>query len=539
MNRVEIKRKQILGFTQLLWIITWVVLGRMICDNGVTYLAVAIEGMSFMVSLLAERVPDALGRMLRGRYARGQFKNADIVKRGALIWQAVWAAIGGSVLFLLAGILTEKVFLIPYGMLAMRILSVAVTVRVLSCVFLGYFQGRGVQIPTIMVAVLRQLFYLGLCILFVNKLKAYGAKVEPLLLDDALSSMYGAAGMAAAIVVTELFLLLFIVLLYLGSHKKKEEQGLKRTENFVSTVTGLFGNAAPYTTVDLLVRMPVWLGLLFYMRAFGQAENAEWVYGTYYSGYLLVMSIPIIIVSCLLHPLAARTAVSARKGESRLAKDIAGASLHGGFCGGLFLTVMFAVLHKQFASIFAVREVADVMIVAEVTVSDMICKGSPVILFAILSGVCIRILIYMGKNSKVLCSLFGYVAAFVIGAWLCLHTWELDIAGLVYGVCIAAAVLCLVSGFLVIRQLRIKMNLLYWFAIPMGAAAVSGLICIVLEKILASHMGTAVLIVCLPISMIVYLAVLILFHSFDRQEFEYLPGGKLLFGLCEMVGIKL
>ena len=79
MNQVEVRKKQIHAIISLLGIVTWLLLGRWIGYHGIAYFAVAAECLAFVLSFLAERVPDALGRLLRGRSARGQYKNPGSV----------------------------------------------------------------------------------------------------------------------------------------------------------------------------------------------------------------------------------------------------------------------------------------------------------------------------------------------------------------------------------------------------------------------------------------------------------------------------
>ena len=51
-------------------------------------------------------------------------------------------------------------------------------------------------------------------------------------------------------------------------------------------------------------------------------------------------------------------------------------------------------------------------------------------------------------------------------------------------------------------------------------------------------MGKVILLViCLAVSGTVYWAVLLLLRNFSEQELEHIPGGKLIFGLGQMLNI--
>lgn len=597
MNQTEVMRKQIQAFAYVVWAVIWLILGRWIGYNGIACFAVAMECFFVLTSFLADRVPDTLGRMLRSCVSRGQHKNGATIRRSVLLFQVLAGILGGVLLFGLSGVLAEKIFHVPYSMLAIRILAPALTMRVLTGVFLGYFQGRGTQMPTVAVSVLRQLFYLGFGAIFVKLLKEYGEKVQLLLLNAAMPYMYGAAGMAAAVVLTEALLLLFVLVVYLGSSRKTgKQEGLKKTETFFSSVTTLYGSMASLILTDVLVRLPVWLGIIFFQRRAADTEAAAGQYGLYYGGYLAICGIVILISTGILHPLSARAAGAVRKEEMRLARDFVQTALHGGIVWGLFAAVFLTAMSSQTAGaltapVESVRvEQAAVQpedgqpesegaqpedgqpvesegaqpedgqpeesegaqpedgqleesegaqpedgqpveqnAAQTQSIASLLRSGAFVVLFAVLSVIFIRILLYTGKQTFVICLLGGYVILFVLSMTICLNLLDQGILGLVRAGLFAAGALCVAAGAIVLRQVRARLELLYTFAVPAGAGLVMGLVCFFLGKWLTAHLGNLfTMLLCLVTGTILYWGILLGFRSFKKQELDMLPGGRLL-----------
>ena len=166
MNRAEIKMRQVRELSNILALITVLLLGRLIGDNGVTYVIVAMEVYGLMWSVAGKNISDTLGKQLRGRRNKGQQKNAAQMRRSALIFQLIAGAAGSLLLFLLAETIAGGIFKVQYSTLLIKVLSPMVLLRSVSSVLLGYFQGEGSEFPTMVSDVLRRILILGFGILF-------------------------------------------------------------------------------------------------------------------------------------------------------------------------------------------------------------------------------------------------------------------------------------------------------------------------------------------------------------------------------------
>ena len=224
MNRAEVKRRQAEALAEILTWIVLLVIGNLTGDNGVTYVVVAYEIFMLMWMLVGGGLTDSLGRLLRNRNNKGQYKNAAKMRSFTIVFQAVAGALGGIVLLAVAQPAAEMVFKVRYSVLILMVLAPTVFLRSVSSVLLGYFQGDGLELPAAMTGILRQLFILGFGYLFAGGLKGYGEQVSALLKQYNFTAMYSGVGIAAAIAVAEVVIILFLFLLYKGSSRRRKKR---------------------------------------------------------------------------------------------------------------------------------------------------------------------------------------------------------------------------------------------------------------------------------------------------------------------------
>lgn len=531
MNQVEVKRRQIQAFSFILGLLTIVLLGKAIGDNGIAYLAASVEGLLFFLLPAAVSVPDALGRMLRGRNAKGQFKNVEKIRKNIMIYQAVIGVAGSVALFALSDLLAEYVFGIPYSAFPMKLLAPVIFLRSVSGVLQGYFQGSGTEMPTVVAGVLRQLFMLGFGLLFANMLKAYGVKAGALLRSGDVASMYGAAGAAVAMVLAEILILLFLFLIYLGSGRKagRRQEGLRATDSFGSSVRILLGGMIGLTLINVLIKLPVWLGLILYGKSGAGFSPAS--YGVYYGKYLAVCALPVLLYTALTLPLCARTVSSFRREEQRFARELFQTGLRACAVHAFFAAVFTAVMARQIVgALFGEGQILAV---------QMLQGGSAMIVFAVFGAFFVRLLSAIGRRGQALASLSIY--ALVSGVCLFLF-WKVlpsGVMGLVYAGVFGSGALLLAAGFFAYRQLRVRPDVVRGLAFPAAAAGITGLLCMLLGKLLTPHLGNGTtLIVCLVMGISIYWVLILLLRCFRGQELAILPGGLLVRGLARMLHVE-
>ncbi len=532
MNRAEIKIRQVRELSNILALITVLLLGRLIGDNGVTYVIVAMEVYGLMWSVAGKNISDTLGKQLRGRRNKGQQKNAAQMRRSALIFQLIAGAAGSLLLFLLAETIAGGIFKVQYSTLLIKVLSPMVLLRSVSSVLLGYFQGEGSEFPTMVSDVLRRILILGFGILFSQILSGYGEKVSTLLMQSNFTAMYGGVGFAIAVNLAEILIILFLVVIYRGmcrSDKKSKQDAPFSAAGIFDCIRTLVLGRWPEGVMGILGVLPVLLGILFIDTSVSE-ETGILEYGVFAGKYLVLCGIVIALLSFITLPVIARIYAGVRREEHKHVKMVFQSGVHIGVVHGIFASVMAAVMGRPFGELLC-PENADLL-------RKMLLEGSSVIAFLSLALYFGRILQTGGKKVLLLGTAGIADVVFIIMALILSTVGKAGIMSLIYGGMISMFVLCVLLGMLSYAQMRTRMDWLNVLLVPLGAGSAAGLTGALLVRLLSPHLN-ALLIIFLAcgIAGIVYWVILLVLRNFKEQELDVILGGRLLGTIGEMLHV--
>ena len=531
MNQAEAKRRQAEAFSDILMFVTIYVLGGLTGDNGITYTAVAVQACTLFWIMISGSLSDALGKLLRARKNKGQYRNIARMRGSAMLFVLVLGLAGSLVLAALSGVVADKLFRIPYSRLILLAMSPVVALRSVSSVLEGYFQGEGAELPRPIAGILRQVFLLGFGILFCHLVGGYGDKVSSLLRQENFSAMYGGLGIALAVSLSELLVVLLLGLIYKGSRRferKAKQEGMYATDSHWDCARYLYSARWPQCLTGLCAFLPFVLGLVFVGRK-GEAGGQMAVeYGLYVGKYLVACGIAAAALTIFIVPIIARIFQCFKREENRFARTVFQCGVHFGLVHGIFLTVFVAVLGEQIVDFLHP--------VNEQMVAEMLQRGSALILLAPLCVYFARILHSMGKRYLVLAAVCGTDVIFVMTVLLSMG--KAGILSLVYGGLAGAGLLCALLGVLAYRQMRVRPDWLGVFAVPLGAGGVAGLMILLIRKAFSAHLGSlAILITAFLAAGLVYWIMLLLLRNFKEQELEAVPGGNLISKLGQLLKV--
>ncbi|MCM1112851.1 MAG: oligosaccharide flippase family protein [Muribaculum sp.] len=531
MNQIEIKKRQIAIVSEMIGIITLFVLGKLLGDNGITYIAVAGETFLFVWTLTGSRLADTLGKLLRGRSAKGQYRNASKLRRNAMILEGILGLAGSVVLFVCAEAVGEGLFGIAYSAAIIRRLAPVIFLRTLSAVLLGYFQGEGTELPTVIAGVMRQICILIFTVIFVELEGRQGGKVSALLREENFAAMYGGLGAAWAVLASELLVLLFLILVYRGSRRKEKKSGtdgMRTTDTLGSQIRILYGSLFPVMGISLLQRLPVWLGLYLFRRSVADLAGMD-VYGVFYGQYMVLTGFLILPGCAMLLGNCYKTAGCVRREEPRYARGYFSGGLHMGMLYGCFCAVFVAVLAPQFAGILGE---------AAAPAANMLRFGSFVILFTMAGFYFSEILALLGGKYQVMGALALQGFVFLIALEAFLNGGKMGIMALVNAGVFASAAFAAATGALLFYQMRFGVDWIQAVAIPAAGACVVGIVVYFIGRAVTPHLGnlTAVL-VCLIVGGVLYWCPLLFLNQFREQELNYTPGGGLIRKVGQMLKI--
>lgn len=532
MNHAEIKRRQAQAISAVLALLTMAAIAGLTGYNGVTYVAVAMETYAFFYMAVSGGVSDALGRLLRLRKSKGQYKNAHRMRRNVMLFQLVLGALGTILILAAAEEIAEKIFGMQYSTVILMIFAPAVFLRSVSAVLLGYCRGEGSELPTAAVGILRQVFTLGFSFMFCKILGNYGKKVSLLLVNENFTSMYGGVGVAISVTLTELFVVIFLLLVYKGSRrtgKESSQEGMRAASSFTDCISALCAGRGAQAGIQLLAMLSLPIGLIFFRKAAADSEAAAVEYGVYAAGYGVVCGVLVALVLLLAIPVCGKSVLLLRKEEHRFARTV--------YQSGVHIIVVHTAFMAAFVSVMA-KQIAAVVCPEQAGAEKMFRGGSLAVIFVALAFYFSRMLLLTGKKYLVMGAAAVADVIYAVSVAIFVNAGKAGILSLVYAGVMGSAALCIILGALTYRQLRVKADWLQILVVPVGAACVSGLVSMLLGRVFTPHLGNFfALLVCLVPAAILYWVGLLLLRNFREQELEAIPGGKLINAAGQMLHV--
>lgn len=531
MNQTEMKKRQVELGSYILEMICLLVIGNLLGNNGIAYFAVAIESFLFFQLLLTHRLADTLGRLIRNRTIKGQYKNARKFKRNALSVSLVTGLTGSVLLFALAGAIGEKLFHVTYSVAMIRILAPVVFLRTIISVLLGCFQGDGTELPAVISYIMRQVCTIVFAILFVKLLGSYGVKVSALLREDNFTAMYGGIGFALAVLISEVLVFLFLVFVYQGSRtrvKKNSGDGMRVTDTFASQMRAIFTNLFPLVLVAILSHLPIWAGILLFQNSLETMEAFDH-YGVFYGKYIPVIAIVCLPVLVALLGNCYGELDAVRKDEQRNAKSFFGGGFHFCMICGCFLAVLVGITGSQLAELAGGTDVE--------LAKKMLRSGSVMILFAVAGYYFSESMLLLNRRFQVagIAAIKGIV--YIVAVSILLNR-GIGVLSLVYAGLGAEFIYAAVTCVLLCRVLRTGIDPVRQIAIPVGVICGVGVVLWFIHRAAAPHLGNVVsILLCLLIGGAADLLLLVLLRNFKEQELNYIPGGKLIRSLGQLLRV--
>ena len=530
MNQAIITKKQMISVSYIIGGVFFLFFAVKIGDNGIGYMAMVLELLNLFLYLVSEEITDFVSKMIRGKKTKGLHKDAYNVKRRVLVIHFVTGILLSVLFFALSEFFAGSLFKIPYIGICLRIISPLIFLRSMETVFLGAFQSSGSQMPAVICAFFRQLFFFIFGWLLVGKCVIYGEKVAGLLVNDDFVGMYGAIGLCFAIVIAEVLVFLFQLFLHFITDRKKEQkrckEGLQTTEELRTTLYYYYEKVILIFGSQLFYRLPLLLGILFSLRTLTDPFAVAYSVGSFYGPFLVLCSIPVMLVEAGTFVMQGKLAYHAGRLDNRAIRDSIVSGLHYCVILAVFFGVIFLTLSGQITAVFLGTENA--------VLAEYVKLGSVLIILQILANFGMGLLKNMNqKRFVLLCSFLGAFAAFVtclLGKKNGFEVYDYMLYSMIF-----AALVCAVSSIgLVTFGRRIGADPVNTFVVPLLCGSVVGLLIMLISKLMTPHLGNLVcMLLCFVFGFILYIFLLGLTRNIHENEISTMYGelGKRIVGL--------
>ena len=498
-------------------------LSSIVGNMGMGYISLAQNAYMILLMIASFSIPQAVSKLISERIALRDYKNAQKIFRGSMIYAAV---VGGAVaLFCLFG----ARFIIPRNqpnaVLALQILSPTIFLSGILGVYRGYFQAYRNMLPTSVSQILEQIFNAIVSLL--------AARLFIKNLSDGTPEQvakWGAAGSTVGTTAGVVTALLFMMMVY-GMNRKGIRARVKsdrrhREKSYGDILKLIMLIVSPIILSAFIYNVNGYLNGVLYSEILGtqgaDADKLSMMYAEYATYFMSIINIPLTLSSAaptsMIPEVSALYATGAVKETRRKIDQTVQLSM--------FISVPCAVG----LAVLAQPIVSLLFGGTNGTAGKLLMLGSFTILLNGMSNISNGVLQGIGRPKIPMITAAVALVVDVVAVVLLLLFTDLGIYSLLVAMIIYAVVVCILNDRAMKKYLRYKNPWRFAYlnpilaSIPMGAVA--GLVYYGLYKLIQSN----VICLCLSIALggATYFIVYILMEKPSRERLRRMPGGAVL-----------
>lgn len=496
-------------------------LGVVLGTVGLGYYGYANNVYVILLLISAYSIPMAVSKVVSERLALKQYRNAQKVFHGALLYAMIVGGVAALVAFFFGN------YLLPVNqqqaLLALRMLAPTIFFSAILGVMRGYFQAHSTMMPTSISQILEQIANAIVSIL------AAWLLIKKFAVDEETHAIYGAAGGAMGTGAGVLTGLAFMLIVYAANrksiHKKIARDKHTQEESMVGVmkiiflmVTPIIFNTFVYNASSYL-DSKIFSDILNMKGIAAKVVSGQW--GEYSNYYITLINIPLALSSATSSAMMPEIATRFIKNEYKEANE----KINEGIQLTMFLCIPAAVGLAVLAF-----PITKVLFPSSGTLSgQLLLAGSITVIFSALSTITNGVLQAIGKariplrNSAISLVLNAITVAVCSFAAPQMGVFSVLIASLVF-----AVAMCVLNAMSLKKYLGHKNDFVNGYGKPLAAAAGMGVVAWIVYYGL--HLLVPIRIVCLGVSVIlaalVYLILYVIVTKTTVEQMRRFPMGN-------------
>lgn len=514
-------------------------------DEGNGYYSIAYNIYAMVLLISSYSIPMAVSKVVSGKLALKQYKEAHKVFRCALIYVLIVGAIASLFTFFGASILVpdSQTNAIP----VLRVLAPAIFLSGFLGVLRGYFQAHSTMMPTsisqIIEQVLNAIISIGAALLFIRLFAGDNEDGVP---------VFGAMGSAAGIVAGVAAGLIFMIFIYRQNrpyfHRHYMQDAAKEESSYREIFRIIFLMITPVilstfvynisTTIDQTIFMDVmdYKGML--------SDTAAALYGVFSGKYWVLINVPVALANSM------STAMIPAVSSAYTIEDYE--ECNAQVKQAIHFTMMISIPSAVGLSVLA-YPVMQVLFPQKATIDLAVMLlhiGCISVVFYSLSTITNGVLQGIGKVNVPLrnAALSLFIHVLVLAGLL--YFTNMDLLALIFATMLYAFLMCLLNSISVRKYLGYRQEVRKTFVIPAIAAAGMGVLCYIFYQglyfILGGALGAVLpvrllVFVCLMVSIafavLVYFVLLLKLKGVSEQELRNFPKGHVLVRYAKRFGL--
>lgn len=507
-------------------------LNVIIGNVGLGYYGYANNVYVILLLISSYSIPMAVSKVISERLALKQYRNAQKVFYGALIYEA---AVGGAAA-LIAFFMGK--YLLPTNqqeaLLALRMLAPTIFLSAILGVMRGFFQAHSTMMPTSISQVLEQI---------ANAIVSVGAAwllIKSFGRDEKTRAIYGAAGGTLGTGAGVLAGLLFMCFVYyvnrkvlkrqIANDRHTQEESLGNVMKIIFLmVTPIIFNTFVYNASGYL-DSKIFSDILNMKKVAAETVSSQW--GEYSNSYLTLINIPLALSSAtssaMMPEIASRYITGHYKKANKKINE------------GIQLTMFLCIPAAVGLAVLAFPIVGILFPKSTKLSGILLMTGSVTVVFSALSTITNGVLQAIGqaklplRNSAISLVLNVITVAGCSYLFPQIGVFSVLLASLVFAVC-----MCVLNALSLRKYLGHKNDFVNGYGKPFLAAAGMGVTAWVVYYGL--HLVLPVRILCLGVAMvcamIVYLVLYVLITKTTEEQMRKFPMGNYIVKALRMIRV--
>lgn len=498
-------------------------LSTVVGNVGMGYYGYANNVYVILLLISSYSIPMAVSKVISERLALKQFRNAQKVFHGALIYAAVMGGIAALVALFLGK------YLLPVNqqeaLLALRMLAPTIFLSAILGVLRGFFQAHNTMVPTSMSQIIEQI---------ANAIVSVGAAwllIQSFGVDDTSHAIYGAAGGAlgtgAGVLVGLLFMLVVYGLNRKSILKKVEKDKHTREESMADVlklifmmVTPIIFNTFVYNASSYL-DSKIFSDILAMKNMNSTAVSGQW--GEYSNYYISMINIPLALSS------ATSSAMMPEIASRYIMKDYEGANRK--INEGVQLTMFLCIPAAVGLAVLAFPIMKLLFPKSSDLSGVLLAAGSVSVIFSALSTITNGVLQAIGqarlplRNSAI--SLVLNVITVTLGSYF---APQFGVFNVLLASIIFAVSMCVLNALSLKKYLGHKNDFVNGYGKPLLASVGMGLVAWIVYY--GMYIFVPIKILCIGVSVILavftYMILYVIVTKATKEQMRKLPMGNYM-----------
>lgn len=509
-------------------------LQKKIGDAGMGYYSAAFQIYSIMLIISSYSLPVAVSKLVSAKIAKGQYRNAQKIYHGALLFATLTGGATCLLVSFCADSLAGTIMNLPKSAIALRMLGPTLLIVALMGVMRGYFQGLGTMMPTAISQLVEQIVNAVISVVAGVYLFEYGGKVAAILLDEEYQPAWGAAGGTLGTGAGALagLIILFIMMMMHSKvmNKNVSRDDTDRTESFgtvfrflVITILPVILSTTIYNISDVLDQSI----FNYVMDMKGRSALKAEYWGMYATKYRVLTNVPIALANALCSSMMPSLTACIERGERKLARHKVAIATR--FCmiisipcavglavlGKPIIRMLFDGEYEMPAMLLRVGSVA-VVLYSLSTLSNGVLQGIDKMRIPVRNAA-IALVLHLGV------------------LYLSISVLDMKLYGVVLSCVTFALIMCILNWLSIKKYLRYNQEIARTFVIPLLASLVMGVIVyLVYYFVSKSAADIPSVIVAVVIGVPVYFVSLLLLNGVRESEIRSFPGGAFFVSVARL-----